>query len=94
MNKTFNIIPKILVRRVVELSDEIDESYNKINIIVAQGDVEAFIKLKKGVDECTEKRNNIEMQMDEISELNSIINNYNKEIKLEDFDRRKNDIKK
>ena len=91
LNKTFNIIPKILVRRVVELSDEIDESYNKINIIVAQGDVEAFIKLKKGVDECTEKRNNIEMQMDEISELNSIINNYNKEIKLEDFDRRKYD---
>ena len=37
-----------------------------------------------------EKRNGIEQQMDEISELNSIINNF-KEIKLEDFDRRKYD---
>ena len=90
LNKTFNIIPKILVRRVNELIDEIDESNNKINIIVATNDVEAFIKLKKGVDICTEKRNGVEQQMDEISELNSIINNF-KEIKLEDFDRRKYD---
>ena len=90
LNKTFNIIPKILVRRVSELTEEIDESYNKINLQVAQGDVEAFIKLKKGVDACSEKRNNVEQQMDEISELNGIINNY-KEIKLEDFDRRKYD---
>ena len=90
LNKTFNIIPKILVRRVTELTDEIDESLNKINLIVSPGDVEAFIKLKKGADLCTEKRTNVEAQMDEISELNSIINNY-KEIKLEDFDRRKYD---
>ena len=90
LNKTFNIIPKILVRRVTELSDELDEDYNKINIVVAQGDVEAFIKLKKGVDACTEKRAEVEKKMDEISELNGIINNY-KEIKLEDFDRRKYD---
>jgi len=56
LNKIFHIIPKILVRRVLELSEEIDESYNKINIQVGQGDVESFIKLKKGVDECTEKK--------------------------------------
>ena len=90
LNKTFNIIPKILVRHITELSDELDESYNKINITVASADVEAFIKLKKGVDECTEKRAQVEAKMDEISELNGIINNY-KEIKLEDFDRRKYD---
>ena len=81
LNKTFNIIPKILIRKVTELSDEIDESYNKINISVAAGDVEAFIKLKKGVDACTEKRNKLEEQMDEINELNTIILNY-KEIIL------------
>ena len=90
LNKTFQIIPKILVRRVTELSEEIDESYNKINIAVAAGDVEAFIKLKKGVDECNEKRAKVEAQMDEISDLNNIINNY-KEIKFEDFDRKKYD---
>ena len=53
---------------------------------MAAGDVEAFIKLKKGVDECNEKRAKVEAQMDEISDLNNIINNY-KEIKFEDFDR-------
>ena len=88
LNKIFHIIPKILVRRVLELSEQIDESYNKINIQVGQGDVESFIKLKKGVDVCTEKRQNVEDQMDEINEINAIINNY-KEIKLEDFDRKK-----
>ena len=90
LTKIYAIIPKIMVRKVKELTEEIDNSYNKINIIVAPGDVEAFIKLKKAVDGCTVKRNQIEDEMDEIRELNNIINNY-KEIKVEDFDKRKYD---
>ena len=90
LNKIYGIIPKIMVRKVIELTDEIDNSYNKINIIVGPGDIESFIKLKKAVDSCIEKRNSIEDEMDEIRELNTIINNY-KEIKMEDFDKRKYD---
>ena len=90
LNKIYSIIPKIMVRKTMELTDEIDNSYIKINIIVGPGDIESFIRLKKAVDVCTEKRNRIEDEMDEIRELNTIINNY-KEIKLEDFDKRKYD---
>ena len=90
LTKIYSIIPKIMVRKVMELTDEIDTSYNKINIIVGPGDIESFIKLKKSVDVCTEKRNKIEDEMDEIRELNNIVNNY-KEIKVEDFDKRKYD---
>ena len=90
LTKIYSIIPKIMVRKTLELTDEIDNNYSKINIIVNPGDIESFIRLKKAVDKCTEKRNRIEDEMDEIRELNSIINNY-KEIKLEDFDKRKYD---
>ena len=90
LNKIHSIIPKIMVRKVKELTEELESSYSKINIIVEPGDVEAFIKLKKAVDECTSKRTRIDEEMDEIGELNIIINN-NKEIKLEDFEKRKYD---
>ena len=50
-----------MVRKVIELTDEIDNSYNKINIIVGPGDIESFIKLKKAVDSCVEKRNRIDL---------------------------------
>ena len=88
LNKIYFIIPRIMVRKVKELTEEIEISYGKINILVTPGDVEAFIKLKKAVDICTEKRNKMEDDMDEIKELNAIINNY-KEIKIEDFEKRK-----
>jgi hypothetical protein len=79
-----------MVRKVKELTEEIEISHGKINIIVEPGDVEAFIKLKKAVDACTVKRNDIEDEMDEIRELYTIINN-NKDIKMEEFDKRKYD---
>jgi len=90
LNKIHTIIPKIMVRKVKELTEELESNYSKINIIVEPGDVEAFIKLKKAVDDCTSKRTRIDEEMDEIGELNIIINN-NKEIKLEDFEKRKYD---
>ena len=90
LTKIYAIIPKIMVRKVLELTDEIDSSYNKINIIVGPSDIEAFIKLKKAVDICTEKRNKVEDEMDEIKELYNLVNNF-KEIKIEDFDKRKYD---
>ena len=90
LTKIYAIIPRIMVRKIMELTEEIDTNYNKINIIVNPGDIESFIKLKKAVDSCTEKRNQVEDDMDEIRELYNIINNY-KEIKIEDFDKRKFD---
>ena len=50
LKKIFLIVPKILVRKVEELTEEIDINYNSINIVVANNDIEAFIKLKKAVD--------------------------------------------
>ena len=86
----FSVIPKILDRKVNESTNEIEKSFNDINVIVSPGDVEGFIKLKKAVDKCTVKRNEIDEKMDEIRELFNITNN-NKEIKLEDFEKRKYD---
>ena len=63
-------------------------NYNNINIIVNINDIEAFIKLKKAVDHCNTIKSSVEEKVDEIQELNNIIMNH-KEIKLEDFEKRK-----
>ena len=88
LKKLYLIIPKILVRKVEELTNEIDTNYNNINLLVAINDIEAFIKLKKAVDKCSAQKMSLEDKMDEIQELNNIIMNY-KEIKLEDYEKRK-----
>ena len=88
LKKIYIITPKILIRKVEELSQEIDNNYNSINLIIENNDIEAFIKLKKAVDYCNSQKMNIDGKFDEIQELNNIIMNY-KEIKLEDYEKRK-----
>ena len=88
LKKIYGIIPKILLRKVEELTQEIDMNYNNINIIVNMNDIEAFIKLKKAVDHCNAIKSSVEEKVDEIQELNNIVMNH-KEIKLEDFEKRK-----
>ena len=88
LKKIYGIIPKILVRKVEELSQQIDKNYININLNIENNDIELFIKLKKAVDNCNSQKIDIEDKMDEIQELNNIIMNY-KEIKIEDFERRK-----
>ena len=90
LKKIYEIIPKILVRKVEELSQQIERNYDKVNLDVENNDIEIFIKLKKAVENCNSQKNDIEDKIDEIQELNNIILNY-KEIRLEDFERRKYD---
>ena len=88
LKKIFIIVPKILVRKVEELTSEIDINNNNINLVVSNNDIEAFIKLKKAVDKCSAQKMSLEDKMDEIQELNNLAMNF-KEIKLEDFEKRK-----
>ena len=90
INKIFIITPRILNRKMDELSDEINTNLNSINFTVPNKNIELFIKLKKAVELCVSKKPDIEDKIDEIQELNNIINTY-KEIKFEDFERRKYD---
>ena len=90
INKIFIITPIILNRKMDELSDEINTNLNSINFTVPNKNIELFIKLKKAVELCVSKKPDIEDKIDEIQELNNIINTY-KEIKFEDFERRKYD---
>ena len=90
MKKLFVIIPKILSRKMDELKEEINQNYNSININVQNKNIELFIKLKKAVEFCVSKKMEIEDKIDEIQELNNIIVTH-KEIKFEDYERRKYD---
>ena len=88
IDKMNKVIPNVLTAKVKSSIERMSEHLNDLS--VNPTDVESFIKLKKAVDECTSKRTRIDEEMDEIGELNIIINN-NKEIKLEDFEKRKYD---
>ena len=91
MKKIFMITPKILDRKMDELKNEIEGNYNSINFNVPNKNIELFIKLKKAVEHCASKKAEIEDKVDEIQELNNIIVSH-KEIKFEDFERRKYDF--
>ena len=88
MKKLFLIIPKILSHKIDELSNEIESNFNSLNFNVPNKNIELFIKLKKAVEHCISKKMEIEDKIDEIQELNNIVITH-KEIKYEDFDRRK-----
>ena len=90
MKKIFVIIPKILSRKMDELKQEIETNFNSINFNVPNQNIELFIKLKKAVEYCISKKLEFEEKVDEIQELNNIVNLY-KEIKFDDFERRKYD---
>ena len=91
LNKIYVTIPKILIKRINALAEKTDKYNELLDINVAKGDVEAFLKLKKEVEECSNKRQDVENEMEEINELNLIINNHFKEMKLEDYERRRFD---
>ena len=88
LRKIFVIIPKILDRKMDELKNEIETNYNSINFNVPNKNIELFIKLKKAVEHCVAQKVEIEDKADEIQELNNIVNTY-KDIRFEDFERRK-----
>ena len=88
LRKLYIIIPRIFLRKVGELNIETDEDFHKINIVVEKDDVESFLKLKKEVDVCSNKKHYLDEKLEEIQELYNIIINY-KEIRLEDFERKK-----
>jgi len=90
MRKIFFIIPRILSRKMDELRYEIETNFNSINFNVPNKTIELFIKLKKAVEFCVSKKVDIEDKVDEIQELNNIIV-LHKDIKFEDFERRKYD---
>ena len=91
LSKIYVTIPKILIKRINDLIEKTDKYNELLDINVGKGDVEAFIKLKKEVEECSNKRPDVEKEMEEINELNLIVNNHFKEMKLEDFERRRFD---
>ena len=91
LSKIYVTIPKILIKRINTLAEKTDKYNELLDINVAKGDVEAFIKLKKVVEDCSNKRQEVENEMEEINELNLIVNNHFKEMKLEDFERRRFD---
>ena len=91
LNKIYVTIPKILGKRINKLSERTDKYNELLDINVAKGDVEAFLKLKKEVEDCSNKRQEVENEMEEINELNLIINNHYKEMRLEDYERRRFD---
>jgi hypothetical protein len=88
--KIYEITPKILSRKVDELHSEIETNFNSINFSVPNKNIELFIKLKKAVEFCVSKKGDVEDKMDEIQELNNIIVTH-KDIKYEDFERKKYD---
>ena len=91
LGKIYATIPKILSKRINELVEKTDKYNELIDINVNKGDVEAFLKLKKEVEECSSKRQDVEKEMEEINELNLIVSNHFKEMKLEDYERRRFD---
>ena len=88
--KIYEITPKILSRKVEELHSEIEKNFNSINFTVPNKNIELFIKLKKAVEFCVSQKSDISDKIDEIQELNTIIITH-KEIKFEDFERKKYD---
>ena len=88
LGKIFTCIPKILIRKIHELVDKTDRYNELINIDVNRYDVEAFLKLKKEVEQCSNNRNKVEEEMEEINELYLIVNNHHKDMKLEDYEKR------
>ena len=90
IKKIYDITPKILSRKVEELHTEIETNFNSINFTVPNKNIELFIKLKKAVEFCVSQKSDISDKIDEIQELNNIIISH-KEIKFEDFERKKYD---
>jgi hypothetical protein len=91
LGKIYVTIPKILVKRINQLVEKTDRYNELIEKNVAKGDIEAFLKLKKEVEECSSKRQEVENEMEEINELNLIVNSHYKDMKLEDYERRRFD---
>ena len=69
LGKIYSCIPKILSKKIHDLVEKTDRYNELIDIIVPTGDIEAFLKLKKVVEECTNNRHNVEDEMEEINEL-------------------------
>ena len=88
LGKIFTIIPNILIRKIHELVEKTDRYNELINIDVNRYDVEAFLKLKKEVEQCSNNRYKVEEEMEEINELYLLVNNNHKDMKLEDFEKR------
>ena len=91
LGRIYVTIPKILVKRINQLVEKTDRYNELIEKNVAKGDIDAFLKLKKEVEECSNKRQDVENEMEEINELNLIVNNHYKDMKLEDYERRRFD---
>ena len=82
------IIPKILDRKIDELKKKIETNYNSINLNVPNKNIDLFIKLKEAVEHFISQKVEIEDEAGETKDLNNIINTY-KDIRFEDFERRK-----
>ena len=88
LGRIYTCIPKILIRKIHELVEKTDRYNELINIEVNRYDVEAFLKLKKEVEQCSNNRQKVEEEMEEINELYLIVNNHHKDMRLEDYEKR------
>ena len=64
------VIPNVLVFKVNELIDKINDHYKNLGNPVT--DIETFIKLKKAVEECNAEKAKTEEQSNDIVDLQQI----------------------